>query len=262
MLCRKASRTVSHPRERVRPFGMPSLEPLPETRQALQELRPWSDRHVAAELSRQAELLEDLVPNLVGVSLALLRDGVTFTLAATAEHVALLDAIQYALGGPCVDSALEDELVLSGDSQAGLLDEQRWVAFARAGAARGVMSTLSLPIHHDGDVVGGVNLYAATPNAFRGKEDHVASILGAWAPGAVHNADLTFSTRAAARQAPRLLQDRALLDQATGVIIAAHEVDQEQARRIIADAARRSGQDEVDVARELLRPYIQDSDRT
>ncbi len=239
---------------------MSALEPLPETRDALQQLAPWSERDLAAELSRQADLVEDVVPNLVGLSLALLREGVTFTLAATREHLALLDAIQYALGGPCVDSAVEDELVLSGDSEAGLLDERRWVAFARAGAARGVMSTLSLPIHHDGDVRGSANLYAATPDAFRGKEDQVADILGAWAPGAIHNADLSFSTRVAARRTPQVLHERTVLDQATGVIIAAQGVDQEQARQMIADAARRAGQGEVDVARELLRPYLQDSD--
>ena len=236
------------------------LEPLPETRDALRSLGEWSSHDLTADLIRQGEIVEDIVPNLVGLSLALVRDGLTFTIAATRTQLALLDGIQYALGGPCVDAALDDATVLSGDSEGGLLDEERWVHFARAGAAHGVLSTLSMPIHGDGRVIAGVNLYAATPNAFHGREDRLAALLGAWAPGAVHNADLTFATRAAARQAPRQLQDMRVLDQATGVVVAAHGVDEDRARQIIADAARRAGQDEVAVARELVRPYLPDHD--
>jgi len=237
------------------------LEPLPETREALLSLGRWSDHDLTAELIHQGELAEAIVPNLVGMSLALVRDGLTLTIAATHEHLMLLDAIQYAFGGPCVDAALQDSTFLSGDSDAGLLDEQRWVQFARAGAAHGVLSTLSLPIHAAGGVVAGVNLYARTPNAFAGREHQLADLLGAWAPGAVHNADLTFSTRAAARDAPRVLEDNNVVDQATGVVMAARGVDRDGAREIIADAARRSGQDAVTVARELTRPYFTDDAR-
>jgi GAF domain-containing protein len=237
------------------------LEPLPETREALLSLGRWSERDLTSELTRQGELAEEIVPNLVGLSLALVRDGLTFTIAATSEHLALLDAIQYAFGGPCVDAALHDSTVLSGDSDAGLLDEQRWVQFARAGAAHGVMSTLSLPVHAKGRVVAGLNLYAATPNAFDGREEQLADLLGAWAPGAVHNADLSFSTRAAARRAPGVLRDTSVVDQATGVVISSRGVSQARARRIIADAARRAGQDELTVARELIRPYLNNDDQ-
>jgi GAF domain-containing protein len=237
------------------------LEPMPETRQALLRLGRWSEHDLTAELVHQGELAEDIVPNLVGLSLALVREGLTFTFAATGEHLRLLDAIQYAFGGPCVDAALRDSTVLSGDSDAGLLDEQRWVEFARVGAAHGVMSTLSMPIHVAGVVVGGVNLYARTPNAFAGREQRLADLLGAWAPGAVHNADLTFSTRAAARDAPRVVQDNSVVDQATGVVMAARAVDRAEARQVIADAARRAGQHPLSVARELLRPYLRDDAR-
>jgi GAF domain-containing protein len=237
------------------------LEPLPETRQALLSLGRWSEHDLTAALIHQGELAEEIVPNLVGLSLALVRDGLTFTIAATGEQLRLLDAIQYAFGGPCVDAALHDSTVLSGDSDAGLLDEQRWVQFARVGAAHGVMSTLSMPIHAAGLVVAGVNLYARTPNAFAGRERRLADLLGTWAPGAVHNADLTFSTRAAARDAPRIVKDNSVVDQATGVVMAARGVDRSGARQIIADAARRAGQDSLTVARELLRPYLQDDAR-
>jgi hypothetical protein len=237
------------------------LEPLPETGRALAGLAGLAGSVgglFADELAARAEQVEEVVPNLVGLSVAAVREGLTFTLAATQEHIALLDAVQYIFGGPCVDAALEGSTVHGGDNDEGLLNEQRWAQFARASAARGVMSTLSLPVQDEGRVVGSVNLYAATPDAFRGKESRVAAIMGAWAPGAVHNADLSFSTREAARLTPQRLEDLNVLDQAVGVVMAAREVDQARAREIIADAARQAGQDEVHVAREVIRPFQDD----
>jgi len=234
------------------------LEPVSETGRALAGLADLGDRSLGAELVRRAEQVEDVVPNLVGLSVASVREGLTFTLAATQEHIALLDAVQYLFGGPCVDAALEGSVLHGGDTDEGLLNEQRWAEFARASAARGVMSTLSLPVHDEGRVVGSVNLYASTPNAFRGKERRVATIMGAWAPGAVHNADLSFSTREAAERTPQKLEDMSVLDQAAGVVMAAHEVDQVRAREIIAAAARQAGQDEFSVAREVIRPFLDD----
>jgi hypothetical protein len=234
------------------------LEPLPETDRALAGLAGFEGGPFGDELMVWAEQVEEVVPNLVGLSVAALREGLTFTLAATQEHIALLDAVQYVFGGPCVDAALQGSRVHGGDNAEGLLNEQRWAQFARGSAARGVMSTLSLPVQDEGRVVGSVNLYAATPDAFRGKESRVAAIMGAWAPGAVLNADLSFSTREAARLAPQRLEDLSVLDQAAGIVMAAQDVDEARAREIIADAALQTGQDEVSVAREVIRPFQDD----
>lgn len=237
------------------------LEPLPETREALASLSQNADSDLTADLIGQGQVVEALVPNLVGMSIARIHEGLTFTLTASDERVAILGAIQYAFGGPCVNAALTDSVIYSGDTEEGLLDEHRWAAFARVSAAHGVMSTLSLPIHADQQVVGSVNLYAATPNAFTGKEQQVALVLGAWAAGAVHNADLSFSTMATARQAPQLLADRAVMDQAAGIVCAAQGVSEQEARDLISDAARRAGQDELSVARALVRPFAEDEDQ-
>jgi hypothetical protein len=40
------------------------------------------------------------------------------------------------------------------------------------------------------------------------------------------------------------------------VVVATHAVSQARAREIIADAARRAGQDELAVARELIRRFL------
>ena len=101
------------------------LEPLPETDRALAGLAGFEGGPFGDELMVWAEQVEEVVPNLVGLSVAALREGLTFTLAATQEHIALLDAVQYVFGGPCVDAALQGSTLYGGDTDEGLLNEQR-----------------------------------------------------------------------------------------------------------------------------------------
>ena len=231
-----------------------TLEPLPETNDALRSLGAWSDHDVLAELTRSARLVENVVPSVVGLSVSLVREGLTFTMVSSSPQIAALDGVQYAVGGPCVDAVHDDATLAAGQDDTGLLSEDRWAAFARIGAAHGILSTLSMPVHTGGRVTGGVNVYASTPDAFEGHHEELAAIMGAWAPGAVRDADLGFSTRAAAREAPRQLEDKALLDQAAGVVMAERGVDEETARDVLARAAERAGAPQVEVARAVIRP--------
>jgi GAF domain-containing protein len=187
-----------------------------------------------------------IVPSLVGFSLGLMPERITLTYVATSERVAQLDAVQYLDGGPCESAVAGAEVVEIEDLD--LLDEDQWRLFARAGAAAGVTSTLSLPIVEEGAVHGGVNLYAGTPNAFRGHTDELAEVFGAWAPGAVTNADLSFSTRFEAARAPSRLEDLTTIDMAVGVLVAAHEVSPDEARQQLRESAARAGIPEVALA--------------
>jgi GAF domain-containing protein len=231
-----------------------SSEPLPETRATPAVLAGSRRRDLLGGLRTQADLAQWVVPSLVGLTLASVRQGLASTMAATHPSLATLDAVQYSVGGPCVDAALADEVTLSGDGARGLFDEDRWVEFAKVGASHGVLSTMSMPVHVQGRVVGEVNLYAAAPHTFAGNVDRLATTLGAWARGAIMTADLP-STGQTARRAPRVLEETAVLHQAVGVVAAAQGLDREAAREVIVDAARRVGQDELQVARALIRPF-------
>lgn len=231
------------------------LEPLPETRQALERVGRWSQSDLLVDLLDRGDQVRRVVPSCVGLSLTVSEGSLTFTLVSSSEDVSLLDGVQYAVGGPCVDAVEDDTVIHGGGDDEGLLDEGRWAVFARASAAHGVRSTLSMPLHEDGTLVGGVNLYASETEAFEGKADEVAALLGAWAPAAVSNADLGFTTREAARRAPGLIEDSATVDQATGVVMAARRVDRDTAREVIADAARRAGSEDVAIARAILLPH-------
>lgn len=218
----------------------PRMEPIPETLEALSELDPHVDGPpLLAQLTSAADRARHVAPGLVGVSIASREHDLTFTLVATDAEIAALDAVQYLTSGPCVDAFASGHGIAT--SPEGLVNESQWREFASAGAAAGVNSTLTLPIIRTGDVIATVNLYGREANTFEGRHEDLAAVFGAWAPGAVANADMTFSTRTAAEHAPAQLKETAVVDTATGLVAAQRGVTVMDARTQLDDAARRAG---------------------
>jgi hypothetical protein len=226
------------------------VEPIPETREALEQLVAQGDTMLPTTLQRMGLRATSIVPECVGLSLALLEHDLTLTLAATSEVVAGLDAVQYVDGGPCILGAHENATVDVAPDD--LLDEHRWRMYAQASAAAGVRSSLTLPIlNTHGGVIGTVNLYAATPDAFLGHHDELADALHASAAKAVTNADLSFSTRLAAVEAPQRLSEQYEVNIALGIIAEMQTVDIATARERLRQAAARANISERQAARAL-----------
>ena len=223
------------------------MEPIPETRQVLEELTAEGATDLVAVVASMGRVARRVVPQCVGLSLALLEEDLAFTLVATDEDIAALDAVQYLDGGPCVDAAHRREMV--SVDHADMTDGDRWQLFARTTAARGIASTLTLPIVRQGRVIGSVNLYASTPDAFVGHEGQLADGLGASAEDAVTNADLSFATRLAAAAAPERLADQTDVDIAIGLIAVSQQVDVDTAHQRLKQAAARAGITEGQAAR-------------
>jgi GAF domain-containing protein len=228
------------------------VEPIPETAKVIEEFGPFvvEDEDLLLELRAKADRVRALVPQCVGLSLASSQDDVAFTLVATSQEIAVLDGVQYMSGGPCVDSAKAERVVAI--DEADLLDEDAWRLFAQAATAAGIASTLTLPIISGGSVVGTVNLYGATPGAFEGLHVALADIFGAWAPGAVTNADLSFTTRQTAERAPQQLRDDIDVESASGLIASREGIDQDAARARLREAAQRAGVSEGQLARTVM----------
>ena len=227
------------------------MEPIRETVEAVDELDPSvDDFDILQHLTQLANRAQEIVPDLVGVSVGRISKGLTFTLVATAAEIAVLDGIQYLAGGPCVEGARSQEVrEFNRDDE---LDEEGWRLFAEATAARAVHSTLTLPVVTEDRVVGTVNLYAASDRAFVGHHDALAAVFGAWAAGAVANADLSFATLKEAQAAPERVQAEHVIDVATGIVAAQLGVDVEIARAHLSDAAVQAGVSMVQLARTIV----------
>ncbi len=114
-------------------------------------------------LARVTEAALEALPvaDMAGITMAV--DGQPVTDVFTHDLVREIDARQYETGvGPCLD-AFRHGQVFRIDS----VDEDRqWPLFSAAAAARGVRSTLSLPMVAGPDSVGALNLYSRTDMAF------------------------------------------------------------------------------------------------
>jgi hypothetical protein len=105
---------------------------------------------------------------------------------------------------------------------------------------------------------GSVNLYGASPDAFKGQHEAIAAIFEAWAPGAVTNADMSFRTRQEAEQAPRRVAEQARVDTATGIIAGRSGIDVASARERLTEAAQRAGVTDVQLADAVIESNSMD----
>jgi GAF domain-containing protein len=222
------------------------VEPTPQTAEALGELARQGEVSLGVELYAMARRVRAVVTELIGLSLGVVEDGVTLTLVASTEQLAALDAVQYLDGGPCVAGVDRGETfdVNIGD----LLDEDRWQLYAGVCAAAGVASSLSLPIMEGDRVVGGVNLYASTEDAFKGLHAEVAEAVGSDAALAVTNADLSFWTLKRAMEAPVRVREGGDINIALGIISETQGVNIPIARERLRNAAARAGITEAQAA--------------
>lgn len=230
---------------------------LPETRMVLNQLIRTGETDIADALQQLASRIQALIPDLVGLSLGQSQSGLVFTLAASSLEAAGIDAGQYLDGGPCVDASADGnrEARAFPENPDDLMSEQRWTAYARATAAEGIASSLSLPLVVNGQTVGGVNLYASTPDAFEGHHQALATLLGTQVALAVANADLAFATRSEAKQTAKQLRDEELVHLALGIIAERHQVDIPTARHRLTSAAERAGITDAEAAQALIKPF-------
>ena len=119
------------------------MEPIPETIEIDEEFGPFADADLLPQLRERSTHVRALVPDCVGITLASRVHDVTLTLVATSGEIAVLDAVQYLSGGPCVD-ALDADRVMTYPAGDDVLDEQQWHDFALATAAASIRSTLTL----------------------------------------------------------------------------------------------------------------------
>lgn len=244
--------TAAHVSERQE---APRLLPVSQTTEAFEWLAGFGTRQIEQVLMGVADRVRAIVPDCVAMSLSVLSGEATFTLMADRRGAALLDAMQYLDGGPCIDAVLEDAIESRSDLPT---DEGRWQMFAKAEAYLGISSSLSLPMRENGRVVGGVNLYGSTSDAFDGHHDELAAACGALAGEAVTNADLGFTSRVRAATTPDRLYDQGNLDIAAGMVAAHHEVSMDQALSRIHSASRRAGVTDGEFARFILDSHGDD----
>jgi GAF domain-containing protein len=167
-------------------------------------------------LTRVAEFAVKAIPGADGAGLTLLEERRGDTIVATAAFVREVDAIQYGIGeGPCITAAAEGRTVRSGS----LGGDRTWPRFGPRVGRLGVHSVLSLPLLTPDGVVGAMNVYAHPKDAFDDRAALIGELFAVPAAIAVQNAQVLAQTKYLAAQLQAALTNRAVIDQALGIVM-------------------------------------------
>lgn len=192
---------------------------------------------IMTELAGTLEGIDDLTPYLERLVQAVNANidgcdavGVTVviedrprTAAYTTAGTLEIDAVQYAVGdGPCLDAFR--------NGRENLVDfvggEERWPAFMEGCAPGAVQSLLALPLVSAGQRYGALNLYGNERYAFDHTELRLARLAAGRAADALAAAVMLAGARKIAGQMEQAMASRAVIEQAKGVLMGRHQIDE------------------------------------
>jgi transcriptional regulator with GAF, ATPase, and Fis domain len=189
--------------------------------------------HLSHSLERLALLAVEAIPACSAASFAMLVEGEPSTVVVSERAALELDLLQYEAGeGPCI-------ACLGGSAIriAFVPDDQRFPHFASGAADQRVLSVLSMPIDHQGAVVGSLNLYSRKADGFDEEAERSALVICAEAAVAIASSDIF---RLANNVRDRLQNEHDLelqVSLAEGMMMVLHDCSATQARALLEGAA-------------------------
>jgi GAF domain-containing protein len=203
-----------------------------------------SDETYEQTLDRVVRLACAIVPGCGAASITMWRDDRPYTAVSTAGLAQAADDAQYETGeGPCLAASRDGEVHAVPD----IATDARWPAFAERAAERGARASLSVPLAVRGEPFGALNMYSDQPDGLRDGRD-LGMLCGAQAAVTIANARAYEQARALGVRLRETLDERAVVDRATGVLMARHRVGAVVAAALLEQMAERDGVPLTDVA--------------
>jgi GAF domain-containing protein len=200
-------------------------------------------------LQRLVEIAKDGVAGSDEVSITLVRDEKPWTAAYTGQLALDADEMQYERGyGPCMEAGLSGTLLRVEDMR----EETRWPDYAAQVVSRGVLSSLSIPLPLQTEVVGAMNCYARTAAAFDDRSAEVGVELAGHTAVAVVNAMGYQNAAELAEHMQAAMANRATIEQAKGIIMAQNRCDADEAFNILRRASQGRNVKVRDLALQLV----------
>jgi transcriptional regulator with GAF, ATPase, and Fis domain len=212
-----------------------------------------------AELARQVHASDDFDDSMSRItatarhaiggcdsaSVSLLTKDGPITRGATDAIASAGDQIQYQTGeGPCLDAAMEERWIYTPN--VGI--DPRWPrSAAQIGAELGVGSMFSCRMTLDAapnKTLGGLNLYAMTPEAFSSQDQLLAILLSSLGAVVLDSARQQEQLRAA-------IATRQVIGEAIGILRAQSNLNSEQAFQLLSRASQRTNVKLRDLAQQI-----------
>ena len=177
------------------------------------------------------------------------------TTAASDPLVEQADALQYQFdSGPCLTAWRDQVSVRVDDTDS----ETRWPQWTAAVADLGVRAVLSAPLltqdtgTTQGAGLGATKVYSAQPAAYDSRAEQLLELFARQAAILLANTQTLSDARRLSAELAQALNNRDIIGQAKGVLIAQGAADDQAAFQMLVAASQRSNARLHDVARQLV----------
>ncbi|KQU70491.1 ANTAR domain-containing protein [Phycicoccus sp. Root101] len=177
----------------------------------------------------------DVIPGADHISIATLgADRTLISRASNDDVAALMDRLETEAGeGPCLDSILEDSFQRDDD----ITSSSTWPALAELTIARTpVRGMIGYRLQQGENGRSALNVFSDTPGALTSESADIGAVLAAFTSVALTAAD----RQSDVENLRRGLDSNREIGKAVGLIMAAHDVDAEQAFAILRSASSRT----------------------
>jgi GAF domain-containing protein len=201
---------------------------------------PRSAEDIFSEVTSTAV---ELIPGVDTAGILLITKGGNFeSHAGVTELPHELDELQHTLQeGPCIDAAIDDEVVRTDDFRR----ETRWPAYSTAVQELGILSGLSFRLYTFDRTAGALNLFGFEPTVWDAERQLIGTVLAAHAAAAIMSSREGEQLRSAVASRDRI-------GQAKGIIMERFGVDDVAAFDMLRRLSMESNTVLVDVAQRVI----------
>jgi hypothetical protein len=191
----------------------------------------------------------DAVPGVDEATITLRADDRPSTIASTSDVVTALDRNQYATGdGPCIEAAVSGHLVRLSVADAAA----KWPDFAEDATAAGFGSFLSAPLTVSERYSGGVNCYSRRDDGFAELDEKALGLYTSAATPTLRVYTRYQQSRDTVEHLRTALQNRAVIDQAKGILMAIRRISADEAFTLLVEQSQRENRKLRDLAVQLV----------
>jgi len=188
-------------------------------------------------LQETVELATTTIAGATDASITIVRSDDRGEGAAFSSQTAIdVDERQYGLDqGPCLDASRGHEIFVVHDMRT----DPRWPDYTQYPVEAGILSSLSIPLPIQEEILGALNVYSREEGAFDDRSIEQAERFAGYAAVAIANAQLCASAAEAAEHLRRAMESRAVIEQAKGIIMAQRRCTAAEAFDVLVAASQR-----------------------
>ncbi|MEV7099733.1 GAF and ANTAR domain-containing protein [Amycolatopsis sp. NPDC051045] len=196
-----------------------------------------------------------LVPDADMASITTLDGDDATTVVSTDDRAVRLDHAQYAAGeGPCLDAARSGGVVRVTVAEAG----DRWPEFVRYAEEHGVGSFLAAPLRVDENLRGALNVFGFGAHGYQEFDATTLRLYTVSVESALRTGRRYRQARALADNLTTAMQNRGVIEQAKGMLMLIHKIDDDAAMRRLITQSQNTNTKLREVAADFVRKVVAD----